>query len=84
MKQPARIGDTAMLYKYPADVFERLGGRTTEREVTWTCQKCGEVPAKRVANGFLPGKCQCQQAAEERDDRSSAHAEQKRTRRSGL
>ncbi len=47
-------------FRIPEDVFKRLGGKESEREVTYTCSTCDETPKpNRFANGYTPGKCKC-------------------------
>ena len=65
-RQNEQTPANVFVFRFPQDVFERMGGKLRASEVEWTCSTCGETPApKRCANGFLPGKCSCQKAQEE-------------------
>src|SRR5438270_352023 len=62
-KQPfglTKLGGGASSLRMPDGLFERLGGKPTAEEATWTCKTCGPVKPTQYANGFVPGKCACQ------------------------
>jgi len=75
--QPTKLASSIKLLHMPDNLFERLGGKPTEAEATWSCEKCGTVTPSQYANGYVPGKCACQLEArrkeEERKQRLEAY-----------
>lgn len=62
------------MFRLPDTVFHSMGGKPTEEEVQRSCIVCGDIPPRKVANGWLPGKCACEkeQAAREREQKERA------------
>ena len=50
----------------PQRQFERLGGRATAEEVRRSCPTCGtDIPPVGYSNGWIPGRCICEQKQQE-------------------
>src|SRR4051812_17060780 len=62
----------------PQRQFERLGGRQIAEEVARSCPICGtDIPPVLYANGWLPGKCVCEQKRYEDADVEKMRAAQR-------
>lgn len=61
--------------RMPDGLFERLGGKPTAEEATWTCEVCGPVTPTEYANGFVPGKCACQLEARRKEEEQKRRLE---------
>jgi DNA replication protein DnaC len=81
MSKLQRLGQASRRFALPPQVFENLGGKATEPEATWTCEVCGPVQPRPVANGFLPGKCACQLRARAEEQRRSDWQEREAIKR---
>lgn len=62
--------------RLPDTVFHRMGGKQTVEEVQRSCVVCGDIPPRKVANGWLPGKCACEKALAEQNRKNKERAEQ--------
>jgi DNA replication protein DnaC len=75
--EPSKLGSSGTSLRMPDSLFERLGGKPTAEESTWTCEVCGPVEPTQYANGYIPGKCACQleqrRKEEERKQRMEAY-----------
>lgn len=61
MREMQRINNIKAV-TIPQRQFERLGGRSTAEEAARSCPNCGTgLPPKRYTNGWVPGKCVCEQ-----------------------
>lgn len=58
---------TFMQFRIPEAVFIRLGGKETQEEALWICDTCGTIEPTSCLNGFIPGKCPCQEAKQEEE-----------------
>jgi DNA replication protein DnaC len=77
VNKPTQAG-TSMLH-LPDTVFQSMGGKPTAEEVQKTCAICGDIPPRKVANGWLPGKCACEREMAERErERREREEQQKR------
>lgn len=73
-----RRADTIRPFKLPQGVFERMGGRPTAEEVTRSCPICEtDIPPVRYSNGWVPGKCMCEQKRYEDVQAEKVRAEQR-------
>jgi DNA replication protein DnaC len=67
MKEVLKMGElqrisTVRQLTLPQRQFERLGGRPTAAEVARTCPTCGtDIPPVSYTNGWIPGRCVCEQ-----------------------
>jgi DNA replication protein DnaC len=76
---------TGSRLKLPQGVFERLGGKSTAEEATRSCPLCGtDLPPVHSANGFLPGKCVCEQKRYDEARAEKVRAEQRERERAKL
>lgn len=65
--QPGKLQSAGSIkFRMPSEVFTRLGGKATREEVMWTCDECGPIEPSECMNGWLPSKCPCQKAEQER------------------
>jgi DNA replication protein DnaC len=76
---------TSSVLKMPPALFERLGGKPTAEEAARSCPICEtDLVPVRYANGFLPGKCACEQKRYEAAQAERARAEQRERERALL
>jgi DNA replication protein DnaC len=72
-------------FNLPQGIFERMGGRQTAEEVARSCLFCGtDVPPVHYTNGWVPGKCVCEQKRYEVAQAEKARAEQQARERTKL
>ena len=62
----------------PQRIFEMQGGKQTAEEVARSCPFCGtDLPPRLYTNGWLPGKCVCEQKHFEETNAEKMRAEQR-------
>ena len=77
--------NTVRSFKLPQGVFERLGGKQTAEEVARSCPICGtDIPPVHYLNGWIPGKCVCEQKRYEEAQNKKMRAEQQEKARAKL
>jgi len=62
-----RASDVVSMRRLPDHVFACLGGVAIREEALRVCDVCGVIEPKPYVNGYVPVKCACQRAEEERD-----------------